>query len=276
MTTSVDVADKYLKAKKLPHMWCAGCGNGIVLGALLRAIENVGYEQQDVVLVSGIGCSSRAPGYVNLCGLHTVHGRALAFATGIKFSNPNLKVIALMGDGDCSSIGGNHLIHAARRNIDLTAIVFNNSNYGMTGGQYSPTTPLGSMTKTSPYGHMEPHFDLCDLAAGAGASYVARSTTYHVTTLVKYMENALVHRGFSLVDAICDCPTLFGRGNKLGNAGKMLLLQKEQAVMLNQAKKMTPEELENRIVIGEFVNVERPEYTAQYANLIEKAQMEAR
>lgn len=275
MMTSVDIVEKYLKTDRLPHIWCAGCGNGIVTSALLRAIENVGLKKEDIVVVSGIGCSSRAPGYLDLCGLHTAHGRALAFATGVKFANPKLKVIALMGDGDCTSIGGNHLIHTARRNIDITAIVFNNNNYGMTGGQYSPTTPEGSQTRTSPYGSIEPPFDICDLAKGAGATYVARSTTYNTAMLTKYIEKALEHKGFSIVDAICDCPTLYGRLNKLGTPSKMLLLQKEKAVTIQQAEKMSAQELSNRIVIGEFVIADKPEYTEAYDNVIAKAQKEA-
>ena len=275
MTTAVDIVEKYIQTDRLPHIWCAGCGNGIVTSALMRAIENVGLKKEDIVVVSGIGCSSRAPGYLKLCGLHTAHGRALAFATGVKFANPNLKVIALMGDGDCASIGGNHFIHAARRNIDITAIVFNNNNYGMTGGQYSPTTPMGANTRTSPYGQVEPPFDICELAKGAGATYIARTTSFHTAMLTKYMEKALAHKGFSLVEAICDCPTLYGRLNKLGDPAKMLLLQKEMAVPLQQAKNMKPEELQNRIVTGEFVTVEKPEYTEEYAKLIAKSQKEA-
>jgi 2-oxoglutarate ferredoxin oxidoreductase subunit beta len=245
------------------------------MSALVRAIANVGFQQKDVVVFSGIGCSGRAPAYLNFCGMQTVHGRALAFATGAKFFNPNLKVIVLTGDGDCASIGGNHLIHAARRNIDLTTIVFNNNNYGMTGGQYSPTTPVGAKTRTSPYGHVELQFDICDLVRSAGASYVARSTTYHTAMLTKYMEKALTHKGFSLVEAMCDCPTLYGRLNKLGDASKMLLDKKEQAVTIDQAKQMSPEELKDRIVIGEFVNVEKPEYTEEYSKVITRAKMEA-
>lgn len=276
MTTSVDIFEKYIHADRLPHIWCAGCGNGIVTSALMRAIDNVGFKKEDILLVSGIGCSSRTPGYIKLCGLHTAHGRALTFATGVKLFNPKLKVIALMGDGDSTSIGGNHLIHAARRNIDITAIVFNNSNYGMTGGQYSPTTPTESNTKTSPFGQIEPPFDACELVKGAGATYVARSTTYHTAMLTKYIENALTHKGFSFIDAICDCPTLYGRFNKLGSPSKMLLLQKERAVTIQQAKDMNPEELKNRIVTGEFVKIDKAEYTDEYAKLIVKAQKEAK
>lgn len=272
MSAEIHVFDKYLRTNKLPHIWCSGCGNGIVVNAMIRAIENVGIKQEEIVLVSGIGCSSRTPGYVNVCGMHTTHGRALAYATGVKLYKPELKVIALMGDGDCVSIGGNHLIHAARRNIDITTIVFNNNNYGMTGGQYSPTTPLGSMTKTSPYGQMEPPFDICELSKSAGATYVARATSYHIINLIKYMEKALTHKGFSLVEAYCDCPTLYGRMNKKGTPGQMMLAQKEKAVQLSKAQGMSEEELKGKIIIGEYVSKEKPEYTEQYLNIIRQAQ----
>jgi len=272
MTDEDNVVDKYLRTSKLPHIWCSGCGNGIVVNALIRAIENVGIKQEEIVLVSGIGCSSRTPGYLNLCGMHTAHGRALAYATGVKLFKPELKVIALMGDGDCVSIGGNHLIHAARRNIDITAIVFNNNNYGMTGGQYSPTTPIGANTKTSPYGQMEPPFDICELSKSAGATYVARTTTYHVLNLIKYIEKALVHKGFSLVEANCDCPTLYGRMNKKGTPGQMMLAQKERSVLLSKASGMSEEEFRGKTIIGEFVDKEKPEYTEQYLEIIKQAQ----
>jgi len=172
------VYDKYLREDKLKTMWCPGCGNGIVLQAIVRAIDEAGLDINKTVVVSGIGCSSRAVNYLKTCALHTMHGRAIAFATGIKMSNPELNVIVITGDGDCTSIGGNHFIHGCRRNIDLTVVVVNNNNYGMTGGQYSPTTPEGSMTKTSVYGSYEPPFDVCGLAEGAGATYVARGLTY--------------------------------------------------------------------------------------------------
>src|SRR5665647_113581 len=183
-------AEKYLRTEKLPHIWCPGCGNGIVLGAMVRAFDKLGCDQNNTVIVSGIGCSSRAAGYMDFNTLHTTHGRALAFATGIKLARPEITVFVIMGDGDSSSIGGNHLIHAARRNIDLTAIVFNNSIYGMTGGQYSPLTPTGSRATTAPYSTIERPFDLPDLARAAGATYVARSTSYHAAMLTKL---SLIH-----------------------------------------------------------------------------------
>jgi len=263
------VFDKYLRQDKLPHMWCPGCGNGIVINAMIRAIEKTGINQDDVVVVSGIGCSSRANGYVDFCGLHTNHGRALPYATGVKMQNPNLKVIVVTGDGDCTSIGGNHFIHACRRNIDITTIVFNNNNYGMTGGQFSPTTPTNSKTKTTVYGNIDTPFDICNLAQTAGASYVARSTVYHATMLVNQIAEAINHKGFSVVEAVCDCPTLFGRLNKIGAAPEMLLNFKDRAVTVAQSKKMTQEELQGKIVIGKFLeDAERPEYSDRYQDVI--------
>ena len=269
------IFDKYLRKEKLPHIWCSGCGNGTVVNALLRAIEKSGFDQDKIVLVAGIGCSSRANGYMNFCGMHTNHGRALAYATGVKMHNPDLKVIVVTGDGDCTSIGGNHFIHACRRNIDITTVVFNNANYGMTGGQYSPTTPAEAKTKTSIYGNMEPNFDICNLAAASGATFVARSTTYHANMLVSQLEKALNHKGFSVVEAVCDCPTLYGRLNKLGDATAMLMDKKERAIPVARAKSMSPEELRGKIVIGEFADrSDVPEYTVRYGELIEKVQAE--
>jgi len=265
------VFDKYLRQDKLPHMWCPGCGNGIVVNAMIRAIEKAGLNQDDVVVVAGIGCSSRANGYTDFCGLHTNHGRALPYATGVKMANPNLKVIVVTGDGDCTSIGGNHFIHACRRNVDITTIVFNNNNYGMTGGQFSPTTPTNSKTKTTVYGNIDTPFDICNLAAVSGATYVARSTVYHTTLLVNQIYEAIQHKGFSVVEAIADCPTLFGRINKIGDAPKMLENFKERAVMKAQADKMPVDALADKIVIGNFVNRDdRQEYSDRYKALIDQ------
>lgn len=191
----------------LPHTWCAGCGNGIVLGAFIRAFKDSGIDEDKLVVVSGIGCSGRVTQYLNFDAIHTTHGRALAFATGIKLANPELKVVVMMGDGDALAIGGNHFIHAARRNIDLTTIIFNNSVYGMTGGQLSPTTPVNTKTTTTPYGNFENPFNIAELAIAAGASYVARWTTYHTKQLKKSIKEALLHKGFSVVEAITGCPT---------------------------------------------------------------------
>jgi 2-oxoglutarate ferredoxin oxidoreductase subunit beta len=265
-------AEKYLRTDKLPHIWCPGCGNGIVLGAMVRAFDKLVCDQNNTVIVSGIGCSSRAAGYMDFNTLHTTHGRALAFATGIKLARPEITVFVIMGDGDSSSIGGNHLIHAARRNIDLTAIVFNNSIYGMTGGQYSPLTPMGSLATTAPYCTIERPFDLPDLVRAAGATYVARSTTYHAALLTKLITAGAAHKGFSLIEAITACPVSFGRRNKMGNGFDMLMWQKENAVSVEKAKDKTPEDMRGKFIIGELYKTEAPEYTEVYGQLIENAQ----
>jgi len=256
----------------MPHIWCVGCGNGIITNAVLRAIDKLQLDPQNIVVVSGIGCSSRAPGYLNFNTLHTTHGRALAFATGVKHGNPKLKVIVLTGDGDCAAIGGNHLIHACRRNIDLTTVVFNNAIYGMTSGQFSPLTPEGSYATTAPYGNIDRSFDLCSLAAAAGASFVARSTTYHASHLSQMIEQGLQNEGFSLIEAMTHCPTYFGRRNRLGGAVEMMKLQQQQAVMVQAAAQMSPEELQGKYRIGVLHHADLPEFCAQYAQVISKAQ----
>jgi len=263
-----EIVHRYLRhAKKFPHIWCPGCGNGIVLGCLLRAIHRVGWEQDDVVLASGIGCSSRAPVYVDFNTLHTAHGRALAFATGIKLARPELHTVVLMGDGDAVGIGGNHFIHACRRNIDLTAIVVNNGIYGMTGGQQSPTTPQGGRTSTSALGTLEQPFDLAALAAAAGATFVARTTTYHVRELETLLERGFGHPGFALVEVIAACPTCYGRRNRLGDGVEMMKWQKSAALPVAKAQGLGPEELRGRIVTGVLCERQAPEYTAEYEKL---------
>jgi len=260
--------EKYFRMDKLPHIWCPGCGHGIILGSIVRAINNIGLDQDNICIVSGIGCSSRAPGYMNFDTLHTTHGRALAFATGIKLSKPTLKVIVITGDGDCAAIGGNHLIHAARRNIDLTTIVFNNNIYGMTNGQYSPMTPKDAFASTAPYGNIDRSFDLCELAIAAGATFVGRGTAYHTNQLIKLIEGALTHNGFSLIDAISACPTYYGRKNKLDNSVDMLLWQRDHAVNFKAAKKLPSSKLKNKFFIGKLHESNEPEYTTEYDQLI--------
>lgn len=264
----------YLRTSKMPHIWCAGCGHGIVLGAVLRAIDANGLDKDQVCVVSGIGCASRAPGYLDFNTLHTTHGRAIAFATGIKMVKPELKVIVLTGDGDAAAIGGNHLIHAARRNIGITTICFNNSIYGMTNGQYSPMTPTGSLASTAPYGNIEEPFDLCELVYAAGASYVARGTAYHALLLSKLIAKAIATDGFSFVEAITQCPTYYGRRNNMKSAVEMLKWQKEHAVPVAAAAKLSPDELACKFKIGELGARARPEYTQRYAALIRAAQDE--
>ncbi len=259
---------RYLREYYMPHIWCPGCGHGIILGAVLRAIDIAGLDQNNVAVISGIGCASRATGYVDFCTLHTTHGRALPFATGLKMVRPDMKIVVLTGDGDTAAIGGNHLIHAARRNIDITTVVFNNSVYGMTSGQYSPMTPTSRFATTAPYGNLERPFDLCALASAAGATYVARSTAYHVRQLTTYIGRGLAHKGFSFIEAVSQCPTYYGRRNRLGAAPAMLEWQKRNSISIEQAKDMEPAEREDKIVTGEFVNQTVPEYTEVYAQLI--------
>ena len=263
----------YLRpTKKFPNVWCSGCGIGIVMGALIRAIDRIGLEKDDVALVSGIGCTGRMPVYMDFNTIHTTHGRALAFATGLKIAKPAMKVITIMGDGDALAIGGNHFIHAARRNIGITAIVVNNAIYGMTGGQYSPTTPINGRASTAPYGNIEPPMPICELAIAAGATYVARSTVYHAVELDRYIEQAIRKNGFSLVEAVSYCHTTYGRMNKLGTPVDMMRQLKEGSVSLNAADKLTPEERQAKIVRGVLHEVEKPEYTQLYEQLIQRVQ----
>ena len=270
------VRKEYLRHdKKFPHVWCPGCGNGIVMGALLRAVHSIGLEKDEVVLASGIGCSGRMPTYIDFNTIHTTHGRALTFSTGIKLAKPELTVLTVMGDGDATAIGGNHFIHAARRNLDMTAIIINNSTYGMTGGQYSPTTPYGSQSTTSVYGHVEHAFSIAELAVAAGASFVARSTVYHATHLEKMIRQAIEKKGFSVMEVISNCHVQHGRRNKLGGAVEMIMGFKEQAVTVEKAAKMSAEELEGRITIGVLADVEKPISTEQYQRVIGEARQKA-
>ncbi len=267
---------EYLRhKKKFPGVWCAGCGIGIVLGAIIRAVDRMGLDKNDVAMVSGIGCSGRMPVYVDFNTMHTTHGRALAFATGIKLARPNMHVLVVMGDGDALAIGGNHFIHAARRNIDLTAIVINNGIYGMTGGQYSPATPEGYIAATAPYGTIERPFDPCDLAAAAGASFVARSTVFHAREMDDFIEKAMLKKGFAMLEVVSYCHTTFGRMNRIGTAVDMMRALKDTSVPLAAAAKMTPEELKGKIVRGILVDRDLPEYTAEYDKVIAQAQARA-
>lgn len=260
------IHERYLRhSKKFPNIWCAGCGIGIVLGAIIRAVDSLGLDKNDIAMVSGIGCAGRMPVYVDFNTLHTTHGRALAFATGLKLVRPEMKVIVVMGDGDALAIGGNHFIHSARRNIGLTAIVVNNATYGMTGGQYSPTTPPGARTTTAPYGHIEPPFQIAELAKCAGAAFVARSTVYHVDELQEYIARALQKEGFSVVEAISYCHTTIGRLNRWGTAPEMMLRLKENSITLKQAEQMSEEERAGKIIRGILADREDlVEYTRRY------------
>ena len=258
----------YLRERFFPHMWCPGCGHGIVLGGLLRAVEQLGLNKNDMVMTSGIGCAARISGYVDFHSLHTLHGRALAFATGLKMSKPALNVIVPMGDGDATAIGGNHFIHAARRNIDITAIVMNNRIYGMTGGQFSPLSGCGITATTAPYTNVDPDFDVVKLSEAAGASFVARTTTYHAKQITDLIKKAINHKGFSVVEVLSQCPTHFGRKNRLGGAADMMEWFKDNTTTIGSKKKQENPELIER---GIFVERERLEYCNAYDNIIEKA-----
>jgi 2-oxoglutarate ferredoxin oxidoreductase subunit beta len=267
------VHERYLRhSKKFPNVWCAGCGNGIVLSAIIRAIDDLGLDKNEVAMISGIGCSGRMPVYVDLNTMHTTHGRALAFATGLKMVRPWMKVLVVMGDGDALAIGGNHFIHAARRNIGLAAIVINNQTYGMTGGQYSPTTPPDALASTAPYGHIEQPFTIAALAQAAGAAYVARSTVYHARELQRFIVDALSKDGFSVVEAVSYCHTMFGRQNRMGRATDMMRQIKERSITRGQAAKLEEEALQDKIVRGVFADRDIPEYTALYDQVIAAAQ----
>ena len=210
--------DEYLRTDKMPTLWCWGCGDGVILKALISAIDKLGWNMDDVCVVSGIGCSGRFSSYINCNTVHTTHGRTLPYATGIKMANPNKKVIVVGGDGDGLAIGGNHTIHAARRNIDLTYILINNFIYGLTNSQTSPTTPKGMWTATMERGNIDPTFDSCKLVEAAGASFVARETMIDPKKLERTLVKALEHKGFSYLEVFSNCHVNLGRKNKMASA----------------------------------------------------------
>jgi 2-oxoglutarate ferredoxin oxidoreductase subunit beta len=245
----------------MPHRFCSGCGCGTVLNAFTNAVEGISLDPTKMVCVSGIGCSSWIPSpYFKSDTLHTTHGRPIAFATGVKVMRPDLTVVVIAGDGDIAGIGGNHLIHAARRNIDLSVFMVNNMIYGMTGGQVAPTTPQGVITTTTPHRNVEPPFRVADLVVAAGASYVARWTTYHVFPLMESMQTALTRKGFSFVEVISQCPENYGRRIGLRTGIDFLNMFKERAIRVEKARGMPEQELKDRIVIGKMCDHERPEY----------------
>jgi 2-oxoglutarate/2-oxoacid ferredoxin oxidoreductase subunit beta len=252
--------DDWIRSDRLPHIYCAGCGNGTIINCALEAVDNCGFNQEKTVFLSGIGCSSRAPGYIYTDSLHTTHGRALAFATGVKMARPDLNVIVFTGDGDLAAIGGNHFIHACRRNIDITVICMNNHIYGMTGGQGSPTTPIGRTSTTTPYGAEETPFDLAELAVAAGANYVARWTSYHVKELTKAVETGLNTPGFALIEVRCQCPTSYGRRNKFRDPVDYISYLRTHAILRDKwARTSLPgEEVpSDSFLVGEFVKRSR-------------------
>jgi len=265
---------KYVRKGALRQPHCPGCGNGIIAQCMLRAIDELGLDMGRMAFVSGIGCSSWIPSpFFNADVLHTTHGRPLAFATGVKLGNPELIVIVFTGDGDGAAIGGNHLIHASRRNIEILTVLVNNRIYGMTGGQVAPTTPHGMKTTTTPYGNLEHPFDLCKLVEAAGASYVARWTTFHVKQLVSSMKKGLLKEGFAFIEVVTPCPVQYGRYAGLKDPAESLLMLKNLSVPLSKAKSMSERELEGRIVIGELVDREMVGLTKAYKQLL--AEVEA-
>lgn len=259
---------KYTRSHVTRTTTCPGCGNGIVTQAILRAIDELCLEMNDFVFVSGIGCSAWIPSPLfDADTLHTTHGRPIAFATGVKLGLPEKHVMVASGDGDLTAIGGNHLIHAARRNIDLTVVLINNGIYGMTGGQTAPTTPRGLKTITNPHGTLEHTFDISRMVAAAGASFVARWTTFHPRQMTRSIKKGIQKKGFALIEAVSQCPVQYGKVSKLGKAVDILRYYKENSIKVNKAKDLSPEELEGKIVIGEFVDTEKAELTEEWERL---------
>jgi 2-oxoglutarate ferredoxin oxidoreductase subunit beta len=253
--------DRLLRRDRLPHIWCSGCGLGTALNCFLGALIQTKLDSNQVAIVSGIGCSGRVAGYVAMDSFHTTHGRAIPFATGLKLANPKLKVVVFSGDGDLIAIGGNHFIHAARRNMDMTVICVNNFIYGMTGGQLAPTTPISARTSTSPYGNTDHPFNLVYLAAASGATYVARWTTLHVRRLQRAIGEALLKPGFSFVEIISPCPTLYGRWNKQRSGLEQMAYYKEKSIIQHGADpRLADIDLNGQIVVGKFVDVEKKSY----------------
>ncbi|MDP8239364.1 MAG: thiamine pyrophosphate-dependent enzyme [Candidatus Hatepunaea meridiana] len=265
---------KYLRMNRIPHMWCPGCGIGIIVKALTRAFDALEWSPDDLALISGIGCTSRAPGYMNMHTLHTTHGRAISFATGVKFARPNKHVVVISGDGDASAIGGNHLIHACRRNIDMTLVIVNNFIYGMTGGQYSPTTPVGARAATSPWGNIDIPFNIAELAKGAGASYVARGHVGSGVQLERLIRGGLDHKGFSVIEVLSNCHTQYGRRNRLADPIDLIDHIAKSTVNIRKAAKMSDGDMEGKYFVGLIHKDEnRREYCKGYEQVIERAQM---
>lgn len=261
--------DKLIRADRMPHIWCSGCGLGTNFSCFLSALDQSGLDTDKCVIVSGIGCTGRIPGYTNIDSYHTTHGRAIPFATGLKLANPDLTVTVFSGDGDLFAIGGNHFIHAARRNVDINIICVNNFNYGMTGGQYGPTTPLDAITTTSPYGNYEHPFNLVHVAAGSGAVFVARWTSLHVRRLTNSIKEALLKKGFTFIEIISPCPTSYGKRNKLGDGlEEMKYYQKNSVISHGIDPKDTDLDLNGKIVVGKFIDIDKPTFLDKQPDLL--------
>jgi 2-oxoglutarate ferredoxin oxidoreductase subunit beta len=261
--------NEFIREDRLPTFWCAGCGYGQVMNSITYAFEKAGVTLNNTVMVSGIGCWGFVDSFLKLNAFHGTHGRALAFATGIKLANPELNVVVLMGDGDGVTIGGNHFIHACRRNIDLTAILCNNYNYGMTGGQYSSTTPERSITSTSPYGHIEPNFDICKLAEVSGAHYIARSISENVTQTAEYIAEGMSKKGFSLIEVLTPCTTHYGHNNNMKNPIELYRWLKSIAIPAAVAETMTADQLRNKFIVGKLSDKSGQDYGTRYHDEIQ-------
>jgi len=268
--------EKYLRQDRLPHIWCSGCGIGPVAGCFLRAIDREKIDPDRIAVVSGIGCTGRVAGYVKLDSFHTTHGRAIPFATGLILANPDLNVVVFSGDGDLVAIGGNHLIHAARRNIDMTVICVNNFNYGMTGGQVGPTAPLEARTTTTPYGNFESPFNLPYLVSASGASYVARWTVLQIRQLEKAIAEAMTKPGFSFIEVVAPCPVVYGRMNKEPKGLDSMHYYQDKSIIQDGADpKDAGLELNGPIVVGKFVDVQRPTLWDHLREVSNRAQEKA-
>ena len=266
--------DAYLKPGRIPHIWCPGCGLGVVVTTFIEAMMRKGIEPEQCAVVSGIGCTGRIAGYLNMDTYHTTHGRAIPFATGLALARPDIHVTVFSGDGDLFAIGGNHIIHGARRNVNVKVICVNNFNYGMTGGQCGPTTPVDAKTSTTPFGNAEPGFNLPHIAAAAGAVYVSRWTTFHPRQLVHSISETFDKKGFTFIEAIAPCPTGYGRPNKLGDGLAEMRYYREMSEIRNGADPSEAEiTLKGKILVGTFINKEKPDFTENYKKLvISKAQ----
>jgi 2-oxoglutarate/2-oxoacid ferredoxin oxidoreductase subunit beta len=276
--TLVDTSiDCYLRQDRLPHIFCSGCGIGVTIASFIRGFQRAKIDPDTIAFVSGIGCTGRAAGYVKLDSFHTTHGRALPFATGLKLANPALNVVVFSGDGDLATIGGNHLIHSARRNMDITCICINNFNYGMTGGQMGCTTPTNAVSTTSPYGNFEFPMNLPRLLAAAGATYIARWTTLHLRELEQSVAEAMTRHGFSFIEVLAPCPTVYGRLNKRPRGLDDMLIYRDKSVIRNNA---APEELDitldGPLMLGKFVDIKSPTYQDSRKAILDKAREKGR
>ena len=252
---------RFLRKEKLPHFFCSGCGCGQVLNYFTQAIDSLNIDISTMVTIGGVGCTARIPVYLLTDTFHGVHGRTLAWATGVKLTNPDIPVVIFAGDGDLASIGGNHFIHAARRNLDVTVVMVNNLNFAMTGGQVAPTTPEDAITMTTPFGSAEPRFDVCELAKAAGATHVERWTTSRPIQCVAAIKRAMQHKGFSLIEIVSQCPTHYGRyALKTGDPQKLIDWINEYTYTTSDEKTKSAEELAGKLKCGEFIRESKPIY----------------